>query len=60
MLEPKLRFYHVALTTKTSPGKLTLTVVEIQQLPDIEKVDSKKGEFFCLLWTQIMVGEKLV
>ena len=33
-LKSKLGLYHVVLTTpKTSPGKLTLTVVEIQQLP---------------------------
>ena len=40
--------YHVVLTTpKTSPEKLTLTVVEMQQLPDIEKTDSK-AEISCL------------
>ena len=40
--------YHVVLTTlKTSPEKLTLTVVELQQLPDIETTDSKK-EISCL------------
>ena len=37
----KLGLYHVVLTTpKTSPEKHTLTVVEIQQLPDIEKTYS--------------------
>ena len=42
-LKSKQRFYHVVLTTpKTSPEKLTLTVVEMQQLPDIEKTDSKE------------------
>ena len=30
--------------------KLTLTVVEMQQLPDIEKIDSKE-EISCLKWT---------
>ena len=30
--------------------KLTLTVVEMQQLPDIEKTDSKE-ELSCLKWT---------
>ena len=47
-LKSKLGLYHVVLTTpKTSPGKLTLTVVEIQQLPNVEKIDSKE-EIFCL------------
>ena len=42
-LKSKLGLYHVVLTTpKTSPGKPTLTVVEMQQLPDSEKTDSKK------------------
>ena len=41
-LKSKLGLYHVVLTTpKTSPAKLTLTVVEMQQLPDIEKTDFK-------------------
>ena len=39
----KLGLYHVVLTTpKTSPEKLTLTVVEMQQLPVIENTDSKQ------------------
>ena len=39
-LKSKLGLDHVVLTTpKTSPEKLTLTVVEKQQLPDIEKTD---------------------
>ena len=42
--------YHVELKSKNSPGKITLTLVESQQLPDIEKVDSK-DEIFCLKWT---------
>ena len=50
-LKSKFGLYHVVLTTpKTSPGKLTLTVVEMQQLPDIEKTDSKE-EKSCLKWT---------
>ena len=41
-LKSKLGLYQVVLATpKTSPGKLTLTLVEMQQLPDIEKTDSK-------------------
>ena len=49
-LKSKLGLYHVVLTTpKTSPEKLTLTVLEMQQLPDIEKTDSKE-EISCLKW----------
>ena len=51
-LKSKLGFYHVVLTTpKTSPEKNTSTLVEMQQLPEIEKVDSK-DEVFCLKWTK--------
>ena len=51
-LKSKLGLYHVVLTTpKTSPEKLALTVVEMQQLPDIEKTDSKE-EISCLKWTK--------
>ena len=48
----KLRLYHVELRSKPkdSPGKNTLTLVETQQLPDIEKVDSK-DDLSCLKWT---------
>ena len=50
-LKSKLGLYHVVLTTpKTSPEKLRLTVVEMQQLPDIEKTDSKE-EISCQNWT---------
>ena len=50
-LKLKLGLYHVVLTTpKPSPEKLTLTVVEMQQLPDLEKTDSK-DEISCLKWT---------
>ena len=50
-LRSKLGLYHVVLTIPTtSPEKSTLTVVEMQQLPDIEKTDSKK-EKSCLKWT---------
>ena len=42
-LKSKLGLYHVVLTTpKNSPGKHTLTVIEIQQLPNIEKTDFKE------------------
>ena len=46
-LKSKLGLYHVVLTT---PEKLTLTVVEMHQLPEIEKTDSKE-EISCLKWT---------
>ena len=50
-LNAKLGFYHVVLTApKTSPEKLTLTVIEIEQLPDIEKTDPKK-DCSCRKWT---------
>ena len=47
----KMRLYHVVLTTpKTSAEKPALTVVKLQQLPDIKKTDSKE-EIFRLKWT---------
>ena len=47
----KMELYHVVLTTpKTSPEKFTLTVVEIQHLPAIEKTTSK-AEISRLTWT---------
>ena len=49
-LKSKLGLYHVVPTTpKTSPDKLSLTVVELQQLRDIDKTDSR--EISCLEWT---------
>ena len=37
-LKSKLGLHHLVLTTpKTSPEKLTLTVVKMQELPEIEK-----------------------
>ena len=47
-----LGLYHAELRIKpkASPGEITLTLVETQQLPDIEKVDSK-DKFSCLKWT---------
>ena len=49
-LKTKLGLYHFELKSKVSPEKITLTLVETQQLPDIEKSDSK-DEFSCLEWT---------
>ena len=44
--------YHLELRSepKDYPEKITLTLVETQQFPDIEKFDSK-DEIFCLKWT---------
>ena len=50
-LKSKLGLYHVVLTTpKNSPEKITFTLVEMQQLPEIEKGDSR-NEISCLKWT---------
>ena len=48
-LKSKLRLYHaeVRKKPKDSPEKLTLTLVETQQLPDFEKTGSKY-EISCL------------
>ena len=40
-LKTRLGLYHVELKSKHSPKKITLTPVETQQLPDIQKADSK-------------------
>ena len=41
-LKSKLGLYLVVLTApKTSPGKYTLTLVKMQQLPQIEELDSR-------------------
>ena len=58
-LKSKLELYHVVLTTpKTSPEKFTLTVIEMQQLPDTEMTDSKE-EKSCLKWTIHNGGRKV-
>ena len=49
-LKTKIGLYHVELKSRDSPDKITLTLVETQQLPDFEKSDSK-DEFSCLKWT---------
>ena len=49
-LNTKLGLYHVERKNKYSPEKITLTVVETQHLPDIEKFDSR-DEISCLKWT---------
>ena len=57
-LKTKLGLYHVELRSKDSPAKITLTLVETQQLPDIEKVVSE-DEISCLKWT-IYTGRRRV
>ena len=49
-LKTKLKPYLVELKSKDSPEKFTLILVETQQLPVIEEVDSK-DEISCLKWT---------
>ena len=49
-LKTKLGLYHVELRSKDSPEKIRPTPVETQQLPDIEKSDSR-DEISCLKWT---------
>ena len=49
-LKTKLGLYNVELKREESPEKITLTLVETQQLPDIEKSDST-DEISCLKWT---------
>ena len=49
-LRTKLALFHVESKSKDSPGKITLTLVETQQLPDFEKADSR-DEISCLKWT---------
>ena len=50
-LKSNLGLYHVVITTpKTSPKTLTVTVVETQQLPYVEKTDSRE-ELTRLKWT---------
>ena len=40
-LKTKLGLYHVLLNlTKNSPVKLTLTIAELQQLPELENLDT--------------------
>ena len=59
-LKSKLGLYHVVLTTPNfSLEKLTLTVVEMQQLPDIDKTDFK-NIYLAENGQCIMVGEKYV
>ena len=49
-LKTKLGLYQVELKSKDSSQKFMLTLVETQQLSDIEKSDSK-DEISCLKWT---------
>ena len=58
-LKTKLGLHHVESRSKPtdSPEKITLTLVETQELPDIEKVDSK-NELSCINGQFKMVEEK--
>ena len=59
-LKSKMGLYHVVLTTsKSSPEKILLTLVEMQQLPEIKNVDSKK-EISCLKWTMYIGRRKVL
>ena len=51
-LKTKVGLYHVELRSKPkdSPEKFTLTLVETQQLPDFEEIDTTDG-ISCLNWT---------
>ena len=50
LMKSKLGLYQVVLTApKISPEKVTLTIVEMQQLPEIKKVDPN-NEISCLKW----------
>ena len=49
-LKTKLGLYHVELSSKDSPEKHTLTLVETQQSPYFEMSDSR-DENSCLKWT---------
>ena len=49
-LKTNLGLYHVELRSKDSSEKITLTLVEAQQLPDFEEADSK-DEISCSKWT---------
>ena len=47
-IESYLGFYRVLLTTlKTYPEKIALTIIELQELPDLQKLDHTE-EVFCL------------
>ena len=48
-LKTKLGLYHVSLTLPKSP-KITLTIAEMQQLPEIDSKDPTE-EISCLKWT---------
>ena len=58
-LKTKLGQHHVELREpKDSPKKITVTLIETQQLPDNEKADSK-NEIPCSKWT-IYIGRRKV
>ena len=48
-IKTKLGLYHVLLRKEVSPKKITPTLLKTQQMPDIERNDSK-DEISCLKW----------
>ena len=48
-LRTKLGLHHVMLSSSKSPKKFNLTVVEMQQLPEVKKSAPEK-EISCLKW----------
>ena len=59
-LKTKLVPHHIELRSKpkNSPEKITLTLVETQQMTDVEKTDSR-DEISCITWT-IYIGRRKV
>ena len=57
-LKTKWGLYHVELKSKDSPEKITLFLVETQQLPDIEETDSR-DEISCFKLTIYNGGRKV-
>ena len=56
-LKTKLGLYHVVLTTpKSSPTKITLTIAELQQLPELAQ---NEDEVSCPKWT-IYNGRRII
>ena len=59
-LKPKLVLCHNVPTTPKIPEKLILTVAEMHQLVDIEKIASKKEKTVAKKGPSRMVDEKYV
>ena len=48
-LRTKLGLHHVKLSSSKGPKKINLTVVEMQQLPEVKKI-APEEEISCLKW----------